>query len=63
MKKEIPRRALYPTGEVQTLLCCSKAFLKKEMDSGRIGYVLRNHIRYVPATAIREYIESLSGGK
>lgn len=57
--RNIPRRELYPTGEAEFLLCCGPTFLQEEMDSGRLGYVLRNKRRYIPQFAIDEYVRSL----
>lgn len=55
----VPRRELYPTGEAKILLCCAPSFLKKEMDSGRLGYIIRRGRRLIPAFAIEEYLRSL----
>ena len=55
--KVIPRRALYPTGEACQLLCCSINFLKAEIADGKIGYIIRNNRKLIPAVAIDKYIE------
>ena len=55
--KAILRRMLYPTGEACQLLCCSINFLKAEIADGKIGYVMRNNYKLIPASAIEKYIE------
>lgn len=60
-RKEIPRRMLYPTGEAAFLLCCSAAFVREEMDAGRLKYVVRNS-RLVPAFAIDDYLHEMCSG-
>lgn len=54
--KEIPRRMLYPPGEACQLLCCSINFLKAEIADGKIGFIIRNNRKLIPATAIDKYI-------
>jgi len=54
--KEIPRRMLYPTAEACQLLCCSINFLKAEIADGKIGFIIRNNRKLIPATAIDKYI-------
>lgn len=54
--KDIPRRALYPTGEACQLLCCSINFLKAEIADGKIGFIIRNNRKLIPAAAIDKYI-------
>lgn len=62
-RKEIPRRMLYPTGEAAFLLCCSAAFVREEMDAGRLKYVVRNSRRLVPAFAIDDYLREMCSGE
>lgn len=54
--KDVPRRELYPTGEVCQLLCCSINFLKAEIADGHIGFIIRNNRKLIPAAAIEKYI-------
>ena len=54
--KTIPKRLLYPTGEACQLLCCSINFLKAEIADGKIGFIMRNNHKLIPAAAIEKYI-------
>ncbi|MBQ9283869.1 MAG: helix-turn-helix domain-containing protein [Acidaminococcaceae bacterium] len=52
----VPQRMLYPTGEACQLLCCSINFLKAEIADGKIGFIIRNNRKLIPASAIDKYI-------
>ena len=62
-RREIPRIMLYPTGEAAFLLCCSAALVREEMDAGRLKYVVRNSLRFVPAFAIDDYLHEMCSGE
>lgn len=54
--KPIPQRLVYPAGEACMLLCCSINFLRAEIADGKIGYIVRNNRKLIPAAEIEKYV-------
>lgn len=56
---EIPRRLLYPIKEAMVLLAMSRSTIYEQMRSGRLRSVTQGTSRFIPESALHEYVELL----
>ncbi|GAA4613016.1 helix-turn-helix domain-containing protein [Saccharopolyspora hordei] len=56
---EIPRRLLYPIPEAMVLLSMSRSTIYEQIRRGRLRSVTQGASRFIPASALTEYVELL----